>query len=133
MRRLAAPGPTALLTRGAAALLTGVCAAVLTGCSTSGGQPPAATAAAPAAAAPAGASYVVKDYSFPPLTASPGQVIRVVDGDGEPHTLTARDGSFDTGSFDASRPGRFTAPRTPGSYPFSCRIHPSMTGTLVVR
>jgi len=77
--------------------------------------------------------YLVQDYTFAPLTASPGQVVRVLDGDDEPHTLTAEDGSFDTGSFDKTEPGTFTAPTKPGTYAFVCSIHPSMHGTLTVR
>lgn len=88
----------------------------------------------PAAAAPVPADgYLVKDYTFTPITVSPGQVVRVLDGDDEPHTVTAEDGSFDTGSFDKSEPGTFTAPSKPGTYKFLCSIHPSMHGTLIVR
>lgn len=104
-------------------------AALLAGCgssSPSGG-------AADTAVLEKGASYVVEDYAFPPLTVSPGQAVDVVDQDEEPHTLTADDGSFDTGSFDNADPGRFIAPTTPGRYEFACSIHPSMTGTLTVR
>lgn len=101
---------------------------MLAGCGSS-----ASSDGAAAAGLPEGASYVVKDYAFPALTVSPGQVVDVVDEDGEPHTLTAKDGSFDTGSFDAAMPGRFTAPTKPGTYEFTCSIHPSMTGTLTVR
>ncbi len=108
-------------------LLVPVAAVVLTlsGC---GSEEPAA----PAAAVPDD-GYLVKDYTFTPITASPGQVVRVLDGDDEPHTLTADDGSFDTGSFDKAEPGTFTAPTKPGTYTFVCKIHPSMRGTLTVR
>lgn len=82
---------------------------------------------------PDGEPYTVSGYAFTPLTVAPGQVIEVVDGDGEPHTLTAADGSFDTGSFDAGTPGTFTAPDKPGTYDFTCEIHPSMMGTLTVQ
>jgi len=57
----------------------------------------------------------------------------VLDGDDEPHTITAEDGSFDTGAFDKADPGSFTAPSEPGTYDFVCSIHPSMHGTLTVR
>lgn len=88
----------------------------------------------PAAAAPVVEDgYLVKDYTFTPITVSPAQVVRVLDGDDEPHTVTAEDGSFDTGSFDKNEPGTFTAPTRPGTYKFICSIHPSMHGTLTVR
>ena len=52
---------------------------------------------------------------------------------GVPHSVTARDGSFDTGVFFGGI-RVFTAPDTPGRYPYSCRVHrPSvMRGVLVV-
>ncbi|WP_211253534.1 MULTISPECIES: cupredoxin domain-containing protein [Actinomycetes] len=78
-------------------------------------------------------AYTVADYAFAPLTVAPGQEVEVVDSDAEAHTLTAIDGSFDTGSFDNSSPGTFTAPDKPGTYDFVCEIHPSMTGTLTVQ
>jgi plastocyanin len=109
-------------------LAAAVTALLLTGCASSGSSP-----SAPPAPHAAGDGYLVKDYTFPPLTAAPGQTVRVVDGDDEPHTLTAEDGSFDTGSFDKSEPGSFTAPSKPGTYPILCKIHPSMHGTLTVR
>lgn len=74
----------------------------------------------------------IQGYKFPALTAAPGATVSVIDGDGEPHTVTADDGSFDTGSFDGSAPGTFVAPTEPGTYPIHCTIHPSMHGTLTV-
>ena len=50
-----------------------------------------------------------------------------------PHTATADDGSFDTGTVD---PGKLKAEtkafKQPGSYAYSCTIHPQMHGTVVV-
>ena len=101
-------------------------AALLAGCG-SGGTGPTAPAAPPAA------GYVVERYTFPPLSAAPGQTVQVTDADAEPHTVTAQDGSFDTGTFDRDAPGRFTAPTEPGTYAFGCTVHPSMRGTLTIR
>lgn len=70
---------------------------------------------------------------FPALTVAPGARVSVTNGDDEPHTVTATDGAFDTGPFDASSPGAFTAPSTPGTYAITCTVHPSMHGTVVVR
>ncbi len=107
----------------------GVAALLLAGCGSNGSSTPPQPAAPPAA----GDAYVVEQYTFAPLTVAPGQTVRVVDGDDEPHTVTAEDGSFDTGSFDMSDPGSFTAPSKPGTYKIVCKIHPSMQGTLTVR
>ena len=65
-------------------------------------------------------------------TVSPGQTLTVANADGAPHTLTAVDGSFDTGVIQGGGASTLTAPLTPGSYAFFCSLHPSMTGTLTV-
>lgn len=91
------------------------------------------TGGASGAVLPEGEPYVVSDYAFEALVVAPGQVVEVIDEDGEPHTLTATDGAFDTGSFDGNSPGMFTAPVEPGTYEFTCEIHPTMTGTLTVK
>ncbi|MFC3688892.1 hypothetical protein [Aquipuribacter hungaricus] len=121
-------------------LVSVAAAALLVGCGSAPAGETAGTAesvetveSAGAVELPDGVSYVVEGFAFAPLTVAPGQVVDVVDGDAEPHTVTAVDGSFDTGSFDAAEPGRFTAPTTPGTYDFTCTVHPSMTGTLTVR
>jgi plastocyanin len=64
-----------------------------------------------------------------------GETITVnnLDGQrfGEPHSLTAYDGSFDTGVFfDVAQ---FTVPAEPGRHKFFCTVHPFMKGVLRVR
>ena len=108
---------------------TALAALLLAGCGSSESD----STVQPAAPSATGDAYVVEQYTFKPLTVAPGQTVRVVDGDDEPHTVTAEDGSFDTGSFDKSEPGSFTAPTMPGTYKILCKIHPSMHGTLTVR
>ena len=51
-----------------------------------------------------------------------------------PHSVTATDASFDepAGSFKASGTFSFTF-NTVGSYTYACRVHPQMTGTIVVQ
>ncbi|MFD7560734.1 MULTISPECIES: cupredoxin family copper-binding protein [unclassified Streptomyces] len=77
----------------------------------------------------------IKDFKFNPstLTVKPGTKVTVVNEDSTPHSLTASDGSFDTGSIAAGASGSFTAPSGLGTYPFVCSFHPQMTGTLTVR
>lgn len=110
---------------------------LLAGCS-SYGVPSAKAPTSPAGSAVAsgdGASttYTVAKYTFSALTVAPGTAVQVLDGDDEPHTVTADDGSFDTGSFDKTHPGTFTAPSKPGNYAIHCQVHPSMHGTITVR
>ena len=102
------------------------------GAAASGSASSAGTSAAAGTSASA-ADFTIKAYTFPSFTASAGQKITIVDRDGEPHTVTADDGSFDSGSFDAAAPGTLTVPTKPGVYPVHCTVHPTMKGTLTVR
>ena len=78
-------------------------------------------------------TIVAQDFSLTDLTVAPGEEI-VLRNDGDAtHTATADDGSFDLGEVaggETSDP--VTAPEEPGSYPFHCQIHASMTATLTV-
>ena len=67
------------------------------------------------------------------LTVKPGQQVRVTNDDPTQHTLTDPKGLFSTGTIEPSGgTATFTAPAKPGSYPFVCRFHPTMAGTLTV-
>jgi plastocyanin len=79
------------------------------------------------------AEVLVKNYAFPPIAATPGEKLKLVDADDESHTVTADDGSFKFGPFSPKAPGQLVAPAKSGSYPFHCDIHPTMHGTLVVQ
>lgn len=102
-------------------------AVVRSACGSSPSDPEATSSLPPL---PEDGSYVV---TFADLLVSPGQVVTVTNADDEPHTVTATDGGFDTGSFDKAGPAEFTAPLRIGTYDFLCRVHPSMQGTLTVR
>jgi plastocyanin len=83
--------------------------------------------------APAPVAITIADFSFgQPRTVAVGAVVQVSNADAEAHTLTAEDGTFDTGSVDEGTVVSFTAPTVAGTYSFYCDIHPSMTGSLVV-
>ena len=63
---------------------------------------------------------------------APGTEITVTNRDGAQHTLTADDGSFNTGGLNGGSTITITAPDVPGTYTFVCNIHPSMTSSLTV-
>jgi plastocyanin len=90
-------------------------------------------AALVATAAPAPASVTVSDFQYRPatLTVAAGQSVRFVNRDGEAHTISAADRSFDSGGLDSgdSWTHRFTRP---GRYTYFCALHPYMRGTIVV-
>jgi plastocyanin len=102
------------------------------------GQAPAgspygqAGGSAPAPPAAAAATVEISDFTFSAPTAGPGSGVTVANRDGVPHTVSADDGSFDSGTVDAGATGTFGAPEAPGTYQFHCEIHPQMSGTLTV-
>jgi plastocyanin len=67
------------------------------------------------------------------LTVEAGAEFTFDNQDSTAHTLTADDGSFDTGAVPgSSQSDPIAAPLDAGEYPFHCEIHPVMTGTLTV-
>ncbi len=81
-----------------------------------------------------GKTIEIKDFKYSPatLTVKAGEKITVIDRDASGHSVTADDGSFDSGVLTKDVPGTITAPTKPGTYAFHCLPHPSIQGTLVV-
>ena len=90
-------------------------------------------AAAPASAAEAGI-IEVKEFMFTPttLTVSVGSQVTWVNKDDEPHTVVSDTGVFRSGAIDTDESFSFTFDK-PGTYHFTCSIHPRMVGTIVVK
>jgi len=65
-------------------------------------------------------------------TAAPGSTLTVTNLDSAPHSVTADDGSFDSGVLDQNGAATFTLPNESGSYSFFCIVHPSMTGEMTI-
>lgn len=89
--------------------------------------------ASPPGSPPARGTVRAIDNAFQPasLTVQVGSRVTFVNAGAAPHTMTARDGSFDSGIVGAG--GSWTRIfSTPGTFPFLCALHPNMTGTLVV-
>ncbi len=61
-----------------------------------------------------------------------GDSITWTNADLAPHTATAEDGAWDTGTLDRRGRGRITF-NAPGAYTYFCAYHPHMKGTVVVR
>jgi len=83
--------------------------------------------------APAGTSVRMAGTRFEPstLTIVVGETVRWFNDDGLPHTVSATDGSWESGNL---APGQAFERRfdTAGSYPYLCRYHPGMAGTIEV-
>lgn len=76
----------------------------------------------------------IKNFTYTPrnFTVPPGATVAVRNDDQVIHTITADDGSFNTGNVAQGVPTTFQAPAKPGKYAFHCFHHPYMTGILTV-
>ncbi len=75
----------------------------------------------------------IQGMAFNPsiITVIAGTRITWTNKDGVTHTVTSDTGLFDSGSVSSN--GTFSYMfSTPGTYPYHCTIHPSMTATVVV-
>ncbi|HEU4944575.1 MAG TPA: cupredoxin family copper-binding protein, partial [Solirubrobacterales bacterium] len=70
-------------------------------------------------------------YEPNPVTIEEGGKVTWINRDSAPHTATADDGSFDTGTLEEGKL-KSESFKEPGSYPYFCEIHPDMTGTVEV-
>lgn len=77
-------------------------------------------------------TIVAADFALTSATVAPGAEVTVRNDDSVAHTVTADDGSFDTGTVAAGATAALTAPSEPGEIRFHCEIHPAMTGTLTI-
>lgn len=77
---------------------------------------------------------VVKDFMFNPtsLTVKAGSTVTWVNMDDEPHTVVSDTGMFKSGGLDTNESYSFKFDK-PGTYHFTCTIHPRMVGTIVVQ
>ena len=91
-------------------------------------------AASPVAADPARTKPVsIKDLAYDPspLQIEAGMTVIWTNNDQVPHTATANDGSFDTGTIGPGESASVTF-MTPGTFTYVCLYHPSMNGAIEV-
>jgi plastocyanin len=96
-------------------------------------KPPKKARKAPTVTAAASTGVTIKNFKFSPGSSSVhvGDTITWANKDIAPHTATASDGSFDTGTINKNKSGSHTFTKA-GSFPYICSIHPSMKGTVTV-
>jgi len=87
-----------------------------------------------AGAAIAGTAAEMRGMAFSPnrLLVSAGATVEWTNRDPVEHSVTADDGSWDSGSIAPGGTWRHTF-TTPGTYAFHCTPHPYMTGAVVVK
>ena len=92
-----------------------------------------ATPSSDSADAASETEVAIQDFTFSPdpLEISVGTTVTWTNEDSAPHTATADDGSFDSGTLEQGDSFSFTF-EEPGTYTYFCEIHPDMTGTVVV-
>lgn len=70
-------------------------------------------------------------YGPDPVRIQDGGKVTWLNRDSAPHTATADDGSFDTGTIEEGKLKSETF-KQPGTFEYHCTIHPSMHGTVEV-
>jgi plastocyanin len=94
----------------------------------------------PAAAVDAGtqtqsaADVKIDNFAFTPVavTVKVGTQVTWINHDDIPHTVDSTDGKFKSAALDTDDKFQFRFTE-PGEYPFYCRLHPKMTGKVVVQ
>jgi plastocyanin len=76
----------------------------------------------------------ISNLKFDPrsLEAQAGDVVVWTNNDFVAHSATADDGTFDTGTLEGGQSKRVVAVKK-GIFPYHCRYHTTMKGTLTVR
>jgi len=90
-----------------------------------------APAASSTAATDTNVAIVYRAYQPSDLTVLAGQTVVWRNSGLGPHTVTSDAGQFDSGPLQAGA-SFASAFSTPGTYLYSCRIHPTMHGRVVV-
>jgi plastocyanin len=88
----------------------------------------------PSVAETSDSKIVVKDFTFSPtpLTIKAGATVTWTNLDDEPHSVVSDTGLFKSGGMDTNESFSFRFDK-PGTYHFTCSIHPRMVGTIVVQ
>jgi plastocyanin len=92
---------------------------------------PAPTLSSYSAAAQTAVNIVNSTYRPRTLKTQVGTTVKFLNKDYTAHTVTADDGSFSSSFLTKNRSYKHTFSK-PGKYPYHCKIHPFMTGTVIV-
>lgn len=77
---------------------------------------------------------LINDFSYTPvpLTVKVGTTVKWINHDDIPHTVDSTQGKFKSGALDTDEKFEFRFTEA-GEFPFYCRIHPKMTGKIIVQ
>jgi len=75
----------------------------------------------------------IDNFAFNPreLTVKAGSTVRWTNKDDIPHTVTSDSSLFSSPALDTNQTFQFTFEK-PGKFPYFCKLHPMMTGTVAV-
>jgi plastocyanin len=77
-------------------------------------------------------TVAIANFAFPAgITAGAGDVIGFQNDDSAAHTVTLDDDACTTGNISSGTVQSLVF-NEPGDYPFHCKIHPNMTGTITI-
>lgn len=81
-----------------------------------------------------GNNISIKNFAFSvsTLTVNSGTVVKWTNNDATAHTVTADDGSFNSGELASGQSYTHTFDST-GTYAYHCTYHPVMTASVVVK
>ena len=81
-----------------------------------------------------GDNISIKNFAFSvsTLTVSSGTAVKWTNNDATAHTVTADDGSFNSGGLASGQSYTHTFDST-GTYAYHCTYHPMMTASVVVK
>ncbi|HET8863136.1 MAG TPA: cupredoxin family copper-binding protein [Solirubrobacterales bacterium] len=100
---------------------------------TEAGDDSGGSAPAPSGDAALSEKVEIEDFAYnpDPVTIEEGGKVIWINRDSAPHTATAEDGSFDTGTLEEGKLKSETF-KEAGTYAYICSIHPDMHGTVEV-
>jgi plastocyanin len=101
--------------------------------STTEGSSQGASAPAPSGEVARAEKVEIADFAYDPdpVTVQVGGKVIWLNQDSAPHTATAEDGSFDTGTLEEGKLKSETFKQA-GTYEYICQIHPDMHGVVEV-
>ncbi len=97
-------------------------------------SPEAAPIVAGSAAASSALEVKIDNFAFTPgaTTVKPGTQVTWINRDDIPHTVDSAQGKFKSAALDTNDKFQFRFTE-PGEYSYFCRMHPKMTGSVIVR
>ncbi len=81
-----------------------------------------------------GNTVSIQNLAFNPstLTVTAGTTVTWINNDNVDHNVMSSTGAFSSGTLANGQSYTYTF-NTPGTYDYSCTIHPSMKGTIIVQ